>query len=425
MEYGRVNINWQPAGHRQITWIISHKRASWPLWQSAILDFLQRLAIAAWTTNNAPPNTVFYGCNDTFVSVAVKVDPWKLNRRLDPAGLSLGKCTVPSTTALYNYFVFEFPYNYCMFNRMKWGTGVAFFTDLIYKPTRSGANLYSDTFTEPIVCLTSRSMDDLPIPITTVSLSGSGMGYLTFSSTFMNDDFSDTLDTKDFRLGSPINLELSVDIGHHLPLRLFVEEGIVTATRDTTSSPRYDLINNHGCFVDGKVANSKFVSQDKVNRIWMTFPAMKFVTVSDQIYITFNLVVGDPKVVTENKKACSYFRDTNRWELLDSVDNTLCRCCDFTCNSPSRKKRGINDDTGGLVHTMVLGPFKVHDPSTDGLHHSSNESKAAETGFLMPPAVGALFLELAVLLLLCVGVVLYSRSKQKETDHLHLIAEQH
>ncbi|XP_018410996.1 PREDICTED: zona pellucida sperm-binding protein 3-like [Nanorana parkeri] len=374
----------------------------------------------------SPANSVFFGCNDTFVSVAVKVDPLGTSRRLNPAYLTLGKCPVSSTTALLGYLVFEYQYSACRFDRMALGNAVKLYANLVYMPTQM-ANQYSEPFSVPIVCIAKRSMNPTPIDMTsTVFLTASGMGNLNFSFRFMNDDFSGPSDAKDFLLGSPINLELSVNLGYHIPLRLLVDEGIVTPTTDIALTPRYDLINNHGCFVDGKVAHSRFVKQDPINTIWLTFPAMKFVTLGNEIYLTFKLVVWDPKDVTELRKACSYLLDTNRWELLGSADNTVCTCCDNVCSRSSRKKRNVNENEDGLVHTMVLGPFKVHSPSTNG-----NESRAAETvsvtGFLMPPAVGALLLELAVLLLLCIGVILYGRSKQKrkEIEERSLVTNEH
>ncbi|KAM5194628.1 zona pellucida sperm-binding protein 3-like [Mantella aurantiaca] len=365
---------------------------------------------------DAPPGSVFYGCNNTFVSVAVKADPLGSNKRLDPDSLTLGKCLVSSTTALFNYFVFEYQYSECGFNRMGIGNALKLSAELNYKPTQKAKDGYSQPFSTLVTCVVNRSTAPTPIALKTkVFVPTSGMGNFNFSFRFMNDDFSSASDVKDFFLGSPINLELSVNIGYHLPLRLLVDEGIVTPTADFTVPPRYDLITNHGCFVDGKVAPSKFVEQDQINAIWLTFPAMKFLTVGNQIYLTFKLFAWDPKDVSELRKACSYLPDTNGWELLGSTDSTVCTCCDKVCTRSSRKKRGVNEnEDGGLAHTMVLGPFKVHSQSIDGKDGSVGiQSRATETGFLMLPAFGALFLELAVLLLLCIGFVLYSRSQQK------------
>ncbi|XP_072269863.1 zona pellucida sperm-binding protein 3-like [Pyxicephalus adspersus] len=385
----------------------------------------------SWVTSlrgqSAPAKSVFFQCNDTYVSVSVKVDPLDTNRKLNPASLTLGKCPVSSTTALFGYFVFEYPYKACGFNRMAIGDYTEFFVNLVYMPTQIAPNQYSQPFVEPILCLVKRSMTP-SVLTTTVIVPVSGNSSLNFGVRLMNDDFSGgRLDSKEFSLGSPINLELSVNLGNHMPLKLLVDEGVVTPTKDITTTQKYYLINNHGCFIDGKVAHSMFVEQNQLNIIWLTFPAMKFVNTGDTIYITFKLVVWDPKEVTELRKACSFFRDTNRWELLGDSSNTVCTCCDYTCTRSSRKKRGVNEteDAGGLIHTMVLGPFKIHSPSADGYGSVGNESRAAESGFLMPPAVGALFLELAVLLLLCIGVLLYSRSRQKlkETEERCLVTE--
>ncbi|XP_075067004.1 zona pellucida sperm-binding protein 3-like [Mixophyes fleayi] len=373
----------------------------------------------SWVTSlagqAAPDRTVFYACNNTFVSVSVKSDPFGVGMKLDPGSLTLGKCPVSSTSALSGFFVFEYHLYDCGFSKM-FGNIVKYFVDLVYQPTNIGANQFSQPFTKHIGCVLNRSMTPTSIE-TTVVVPVYAKGLLNFFAKLMNDDFSDTTPTKDFSLGSLISLELSVDSTNHMPLRIFVDECIVTPTPDISNSgPIYSLITNHGCFVDGKVAASKFVEHFPLDTIRLTFPAMKFVEDSDEIYLHFKIVVWDTNTVTELRKACSYFSDTNRWQLLGNSQSNVCNCCDSVCN-PSRRRRSVENDPG-LVHKMVLGPFKVHSPS-DGRQNSVSttlDSFTAKSGFLLPPVVGALFLELAVLLLLSVGVAVYDRAAHQDCE---------
>ncbi|KAG8596606.1 hypothetical protein GDO81_001985 [Engystomops pustulosus] len=363
-----------------------------------------------FAAQNAPPRTVFYQCNATFISVAVRRDPQDNRIMLDPKSLTLGRCPVSSTTALLGFLVFEYRLYDCGFSRMFFGNAVKFFTELVYSPD-AAANVFPQPFREQISCISSIHLNPSPLE-TTVEVKVSGAGQLNFSYQVMTADFSRPLDVKEFLLGSPIFLSISVLTGNHLPLRLFVDECIVASTEDlNTSKQRYTLIDNHGCFVDGKVASSRFLEPLLLDTVRMTFQALKFVDSNEQIYLHCKLMVWDPKAVN-GLKACSYLSDINGWQLLGDPQSDLCRCCDSTCNLPFRRRRDVADKTGsGIFHTLVLGPFNIHSPAVNGSPNLSNDSHALETtsAFPVPPAVGAFFLELAVLLLLFLGVTVYGR----------------
>ncbi|XP_075685599.1 galactosylceramide sulfotransferase isoform X2 [Rhinoderma darwinii] len=385
--------------------------------------------LLSWITNlagqDAPPNTVFYQCNRTSVSVAVKSDPLNNGVLLDPGSLTLGKCPVSSTTALQGFLVFEYRLYDCRFSRMVLGNAVKFFTDLVYKPAADVAtNVLSPSFQKQINCISDISMTPTPIE-TTVVVQVSGTGQLDFSSLIMNDDFTKPSDIKEFLLGSPIFLAIFVRMANHMPLQIFVDECIAAPTNDLRNSgERYALINNHGCFVDGKVAASRFVEPLQLDTIRLTFPAMTFVGPSNEIYLHFKLIVWEPKTAI-GLKACSYLSDINRWQLLGNPQSDLCRCCDSICRLSSRRRRDAADENIPVIHTMVLGPFKIHSPPINGTLNARNESKALESlsAFPIPPAAGALFLELAVLLLLSLGVAVYGRAANRDCKELekHLL----
>ncbi|KAM3936719.1 zona pellucida sperm-binding protein 3-like [Leptodactylus fuscus] len=398
-------------------------------WLALLLLWLSWVAYDVGS-QNAPLNTVFYQCNTTSISVAVKRDPLNNRVLLDPGSLTLGKCPVSSTTALLGFLVFEYSLYDCMFSRMAFGNVVKFFADLVYNPPAfTAVNVFSQYFRQQINCISNTSLT--PIPVETLKrVQVSGEGHLNFSFQLMNDDFSKTSDIKQFYIGSPISLSLSVLASNHLPLQLFVDECIVAPTDLlSTSYQRYVLINNHGCFIDGKVASSRFVEPLTLDTVWLTFPAMKFADSADKIYLHFKLIVWDPKSLN-GLKACSYRSDINRWQLLGNPYSDLCSCCDSICNPPLRRRRDANDKTdSGIIHTMVLGPYKILSPSINGSPSSMNESKTLGTAsdFPIPPAVGALFLELAILLLLSLGVAVYShatsRHNTKELDKQLLVPD--
>ncbi|XP_073530815.1 zona pellucida sperm-binding protein 3-like [Phyllobates terribilis] len=408
---------------------------------------------------NAPPNTVFYQCNRTSVSVAVKKDPLDNRMLVDPGSLTLGKCFPSSITALRGFLVFEYSLYDCRFSRMDnpfsemhsniilnmtqtemsaqkasrkgqhmgenkghkevSGNAVKFFTDLVYKPG-AGAYVFPQPFRQQINCVSDISRNPTPFE-SAVTVQASGTGQFDISSQIMNDDFSAGAEVKDFFLGAPIFLAISVATANHMPLQIFVDECIVAPTRDLSIlGDRYILINNHGCFVDGKVAASRFVEPLQLDTVKLTFPAMKFLSNSgEEIYLHFKLIVWDPRAVI-GLKMCSYFSNVNSWQLLGNPQSDLCRCCDSICRLPSRRRREAEKGDPGIIHTMVLGPFKLHSPAVNGSLNTSNETKALDSvsAFPIPPAAGALFLELAVLLLLSVGVAVYGRTSRKDCGEL-------
>ncbi|XP_069817578.1 zona pellucida sperm-binding protein 3-like [Dendropsophus ebraccatus] len=344
---------------------------------------------------------------------------------LDPRNLTLGKCPVSSTTSLHGFLVFEYGLYDCGFSRLVFGKAAKFFTDLVYKPNLA-ANVFNQPFRQRINCISNISMNPSVLQ-STVELQVSGTGYFDFSFLFMNGDFSAPAEVKEFFLGSPIYLAISVALANHRSLQLYVDECIVAPTDDLrNSTQRYVLINNHGCFVDGKVASSRFVEPPQLDTVKLTFPAMRFVGTTDEIYLHFRLIVWDPKT-TNVLKACSYLSDINRWQLLGNPQSDLCSCCDSSCGLSSRQRRDADKGNPG-IHTMVLGPFKIHDPS--GVESpNANDSKALQSGtaFPIPPVAGAVFLELLVLLLLSLGVAVYGRSvnqDRKEHEKTALVAHE-
>lgn len=49
-----------------------------------------------------------------------------------------------------------------------------------------------------------------------------------------------------FFLGDPIYFQVSAITGNHVPLRVYVDHCVATATPDAETTLRYDLIENHG-----------------------------------------------------------------------------------------------------------------------------------------------------------------------------------
>ncbi|XP_063310843.1 zona pellucida sperm-binding protein 3-like [Pelobates fuscus] len=371
---------------------------------------------------NAPVNSFQYTCGQTAISLLVKNDPLQIGLNLDPSKLHLGTCVASTTTDPKGYLAFNYKFTDCSFTVLTFGNNVKYSAVLIYNRSDTSINQYSSNsasnypleFTDSVTCILTRSLNPTVPPDVPVVAQLSGEGILEFSAQIMNDDFSRPSDHKDFALGSSISVELSVVTGQHQPLVIYVDKCTAATTESLKAATQtYSLIQNHGCFIDGKDASSAFQSRPSPGSIRLTIEALRFIDLDTDIFLHFQVMVWDPKLQNDaTRKACSYRMDTNRWELLDNPAlSSLCDCCESVCTSSLRKKRDINgveEEEKGLVHTMVLGPFRV-----GGQDWNGNESKtvSSKPDFPIPPAVGALFLEVAVLLVLAVGIAVYSRRK--------------
>ncbi|XP_053306257.1 zona pellucida sperm-binding protein 3-like [Spea bombifrons] len=385
--------------------------------------------ITTLSAQKAPDNAVYYACNRTSIGLAVKIDPLGTGLRLNPSRLFLGTCNPSSTTALRGYFVFEYKLSECGFTTLAYGSNVNHLIDLVYSPSGS-VQEYRQPFVEPVTCLFNRSLTPTVSPNVPVFAQLSGEGTLIFFAEIKKDDFSGPSDAKEFVLGSSISVELSVETAQHQPLQIYVDKCIAAPTLTLTAATQtYKLIDNHGCFIDGREAASTFKPRPSTNVIRLTFEAMRFIDFDTDVYLHFHVLVWDPKVQNDpTKKACSYLRESNRWELLDNpTRSSLCSCCDSVCKNTNRKKRNVEgvEEQSGLHHVMVLGPLKFQRQSVPGQNLDGNVSKTvpAQPGLPIPPAVGALLLEVLVLLVLSIGVAVYNRKpKTQEAEAANLLS---
>ncbi|CAM5099741.1 unnamed protein product [Natator depressus] len=391
------------------------------LWKAFLGVLIWSSALAA---QRAPINSVLYECNKTSIHLAVKIDPLGNGLLLDPQLVHLGSCLY-SIDDGQGFLHFQYRLKDCGFSRLTSGNMIEYFTDLVYRPSPGTGRRYAASFTERINCTDYEAGHLTPMYISSVTGHLSASGVLMFTVTLMNVDFSAPSDSKIFFLGSQIHIEFSVKSSFHQPLQIFVDECTATPTPELSKSPRnYSIIANHGCLVDGKVANSQFLPRQTPEAIQLSLQAFEFVGVDSDIYLHCQVLVWDPRVLMDpTRKACSFHRDTNRWELLDSPSlSSGCSCCDSLCQATtSRHKRDLEGSAreGGLVHAVVVGPLKVQKlaAKTGSYEWDSDGSPAIQshTGgkpSVMPPPVGALLLEVALIAVVSLGFCLYNGQRK-------------
>ncbi|XP_038574038.1 zona pellucida sperm-binding protein 3-like isoform X2 [Micropterus salmoides] len=125
--------------------------------------------------------------------------------------------------------------------------------------------------------------------------------------------------------------EVSAIIGNHMPLRVYVDHCVATATPDAEATLRYDFIKHHGCLFDGYLTNSSshFLPRVEEHKLRFQVDAFRFYQgPSNQVYIAC-YVKAVPVVLTvsSQNRACSVIE--NRWRSADGNDQA-CRSCDIS-----------------------------------------------------------------------------------------------
>uniref|UniRef100_A0A1A8MKX9 Zona pellucida glycoprotein 3c n=1 Tax=Nothobranchius pienaari TaxID=704102 RepID=A0A1A8MKX9_9TELE len=103
--------------------------------------------------------------------------------------------------------------------------------------------------------------------------------------------------------------------------RIYINKCFVTTSPDPFSHPRYTLIDNQGCMVDGKVVTqSKFLSGD--SKMIQKFSVGAFIfrqgvsSTSPQQFFMHCEVSAGPLAPTPSAKACSYDQASQQWKEL-------------------------------------------------------------------------------------------------------------
>ncbi|KAM6918224.1 zona pellucida sperm-binding protein 3-like [Xenentodon cancila] len=207
---------------------------------------------------------------------------------------------------------------------------------LVYSPEPSGDGLLRlDGATIPVECHYEKrySMDAIsfhPAWIPFVSRT-SVDDQIDFILQIMTDDWQFEKESYMFFLGDPIHFEVSLIMGNHRPLRVYVDHCVATTIPDPESSLRYDFIEHHGCLADAYLTNSdsRFLPRLEEHKLRFQMDAFNFYQEpSNQVYITCYLkAVPVTLPVSSENRACSFFG--NRWQSIDGSDQA-CRSCDIS-----------------------------------------------------------------------------------------------
>uniref|UniRef100_A0A667WQG1 Zona pellucida sperm-binding protein 3 n=1 Tax=Myripristis murdjan TaxID=586833 RepID=A0A667WQG1_9TELE len=210
---------------------------------------------------------------------------------------------------------------------------------LVYSPEPSPDGvLRLDGATIPVECHYEKkyAMDGIALQPTWVPFGSTATAedQIDFNLRLMTDDWQFERGSHAYFMGDPIHLEVSVIVGNHMPLRVYVDRCVATATPDAEAILRYDFIEHNGCLVDAYLtgSSSHFLPRVQEHKLRFQLDAFRFYQESSNlIYITCYVKAVPASVATNSKnRACSFI--DNRWQSIDGNDQG-CTSCDITRRS--------------------------------------------------------------------------------------------
>ncbi|TNN35375.1 Zona pellucida sperm-binding protein 3 [Liparis tanakae] len=286
---------------------------------------------------SAPPRPVVVNCHPDSMRVVVQADMFDTGLQVDAAHLRLGSGEGSECGAVSSgeaEFTIQAFLQDCGTKLSSTKEKIIYSNVLIYSPKPSPDDLLRLNEAKiPVQCHYEKRYAVAAVPLHPAWLPLvsrlSSEDHLDFNLLLMTDDWQFQRGSVSYFLGDPINFEVSAIVGHHMPLRVYVEHCVATATPDAEASLRYDFIDNFGCLADAYLTNSSshFLPRLEEHKLRFQLEAFRFhQEPSNRVYITCYLraVPVGLSVGSENR-ACSLIDD--RWRSIDGNDQA-CRSCD-------------------------------------------------------------------------------------------------
>ncbi|XP_074483443.1 zona pellucida sperm-binding protein 3-like [Sebastes fasciatus] len=384
--------------------------------ESKVLVFEQRVPV--------PADSVAARCGEREVTVEVKQNFLGNGQLIRPSDLTLGGCAALDTARVLH---FQTELHGCGCTVTMTEEAVIYSFTLMYSPTPIGSTFVLKTNPAEVVieCHYRRRHD--------VSSGGAvrptwkpfasntlAEQQLHFSLRLVTEDWQSPRPSSVYFLSDVMHIEAAVLRGHHVPLRVYVDSCVATASPDPNSQPNYPFVSNHGCLSDGKLTGAKsyFMQRSQEDKLHFQLKAFRFHRDHrNSLYITCRLRATKVSVPIDSQhKACSFLTEANRW-VASGGDNEVCGCCETSC-SERRLKRSLAADADlQWEGTVALGPIVLEESI---LLEELTELQTQEvTQAPSRSSIALLFgasTALAVVLLLFMGAIIRSR-QSKPTGH--------
>ncbi|XP_044047435.1 zona pellucida sperm-binding protein 3 [Siniperca chuatsi] len=262
--------------------------------------------------------------------------------------LTLGTCPVNQGTNAHYYLLYLLKTN-CGFKKESHADYWSVRNVLHYKPT--SPVLRDMPFDIPLQCKFPRFFNSYAVGFYPVLQGGIIFKALKQKNCFTlaTQDASgkEITGTKTYTLGQPMYFEAK-RCGHLSgsgDQRLYIHKCFMTASKNPNSYPKYTVIDNHGCMIDGKVTKqskfltcaSKMVQKFSVGALIFKGHVSTHAS-SQQLYMHCEISMGK-LTPTQNSKACNYDQATKKWQELYGY-HSVCHHCASTCSSAHPKATG-------------------------------------------------------------------------------------
>ncbi|XP_065111181.1 zona pellucida sperm-binding protein 3-like [Paramisgurnus dabryanus] len=308
-------------------------------WRYPVVPEIQaNVAVDFQQKQPVTPSSVAIQCGESSILVEVKQDLFSNGQLIDPSGLHLGGCSPVAQDFDSKILIFEYALQDCGSVLMMTNDELVYMFVLTYTPQPLGGTMINraDGATVNIQChyqrnynVSSNVLNPAWVPYSSTEV---GEEVLLFSLKLMTDDWMYQRPSAQYYLGDIINIEGSVKVYNHVPLRVFVDGCVATQVPDPRVPPQYSFIENNGCFVDAKNtgSSSHFLPRTRTDAIQFQLEAFLFKQQTNpSIYITCLLRATTAVASTDAQhKSCSFIG--NRWFAADGNDQ-VCGCCDSTC----------------------------------------------------------------------------------------------
>ncbi|XP_072316853.1 uncharacterized protein [Eucyclogobius newberryi] len=265
--------------------------------------------------------------------ISVRVDRLRLRHWSSPAQFRLGSCPVSAASPRYLYF--HRGLSECGRDAQVVGGQLVYKYSLYYVTPHQGSVLRVPPLNLPLSCHYNRfhysyRVGYQPLARPTSFLK-SVQSRASFSLRVCNSQWEVLSPEHEVILGEPVYFVAQT--GTLLAgERLYVDSCHVSSSKDPSSSPRVDIISNHGCMTDSVRADSgsHFVSWGP-SELRFSVDSLLFTTAAQVLFLHCSMSVGlQPSA---SSKSCTYNRATGRWQELDT-SSSACSCCDSVCGAP-------------------------------------------------------------------------------------------
>ncbi|XP_016430360.1 zona pellucida sperm-binding protein 3-like isoform X2 [Sinocyclocheilus rhinocerous] len=222
-------------------------------WRFPIVPEVQsELAVDFQLRQPVTPSSVAVQCGENRVLVEVKKDLFSNGQLIQPSGLSMGGCPVVGEDSASRVLLFEYELQDCNSVLMMTEDELVYTFALTYTPEvfagtpithTNGAVVGVQCHYQRVYNVSSSALRPTWVPYASTAV---GEEVLLFSLKLMMDDWSYQRPSNLYFLGDVINIEASVKVYNHVPLRVFVDRCVATQVPDVNALLRYSFIENHG-----------------------------------------------------------------------------------------------------------------------------------------------------------------------------------